>query len=62
MGGPVNGTPPSDPPAVHIPLHQRMQEAEDRADAIEDALNSLITQHNQFAADVSAELGLGSGM
>jgi hypothetical protein len=39
-----------------------MQEAEDRADAIEDALNSLITQHNQFAADVSAELGLGSGM
>ena len=46
-----------DPPD-RVPLHQRVQESEDRADAIEDALNALIERHNKLAADVTAELGL----
>jgi hypothetical protein len=55
-------TPPDPRPALRVPLHQRVQQAEDRATALEDALNELIARYNQFAADVSAELGLGTGM
>ena len=41
-----------------IPMHQRVQEAEDTIQALEAALNALIARHNQFTLDVTAELGL----
>jgi hypothetical protein len=43
-------------------MHQRVQENEDRTDALEAALNVLIARHNQFVADVAHELALGTDM
>jgi hypothetical protein len=56
----VNGapTPPDPQPALRVPLHQQVQDAGDRLDLLEAALNALIERHNKLAADMSYELGL----
>ena len=58
MGYPVTDQADMPTRPDRIPMHQRVQEAEDTIQALEAALNALISRHNQFTLDVTAELGL----
>jgi len=62
VGGPVSEQADIPTRPDRIPMHQRVQENEDRTDALEAALNVLIARHNQFVADVAHELALGTDM